>query len=112
MSLSRRPLAIEKGREGDGSKVVQDASSEPRVVWRLEKDGDAYRIVNARTAWPSTPRDRARSRRGGGIAAPVRRGASSRSGDAYHIRSRGSGGVLDVSGGSTRGRHRHHHLSH
>ncbi len=53
-------------------------------------------------AWPSTPPDRARSRRRSRDRSPGQAWSFVKSGDAYHIRSRGSGAVLDVSGGSTR----------
>jgi hypothetical protein len=98
---SRKLLAIEKGRKEDGAKVIQDSSSESRVVWKLERIGDAYRIVNTENGLVldgsgSGPISQRRPYR-----SVSQTWSFPQSGDHYHIQCKGTGRVLDVPGGST-----------
>ena len=97
---SRRPLAAKKGRGHEGATIVVDSSNESRVVWKLEKHGDAYQIVNARSGLVL---DAAGS-------GPIAQRKPNRSlsqawkfvkdDNAYQIQCQETGRVLDVSGGS------------
>jgi hypothetical protein len=99
--LSRKALSTEQGSGESGSRVVQDASSTSRIVWKLERHGDAYRIVNT---GKGLVLDAAGS---GPVAQRTPNGSPGqfwsfvKAGDAYHIRCKETGRVLDVSGGST-----------
>jgi hypothetical protein len=99
--VSRKPLAIQRARAEDGAQVVQDSSSESRVVWKLARNGDAYWIISTRDdlvldAEGSGPIALRRPNR-----SPSQAWRFLKAGDAYHIQCQGTGRVLDVSGGST-----------
>ena len=99
--VAYKRLAIEKGSKVEGSQVVQDASSQTHVVWKLKKIGDAFQIINTSSGLAldangqSSLTQKTPSRSLGQAWEFVR------SGDAFQIKSRQNGQVLDVSGGSS-----------
>ncbi len=99
--LSRKLLAIEKGSRDEGSKAIQDASLESRVSWKLEKAGDTFRIVNTSNGLVLSAPDGQSVLQTKANQSPNQLWSFIKSGNAYHIRSKPSGEVLDVSGGST-----------
>ena len=99
---SRKPLAIENGSIADGSKVVQDASSKTRVLWKLEKRGDFYQIVNTRNGLVLDAADPSAIAQKTASESPSQAWEFVKAGDAYHIKSKQNGQVLDVPGGSTK----------
>jgi hypothetical protein len=102
--VSSKLLAVESVPGKDGSRVVQEPSSKSRIVWKLERSGRHYRIVNTKSGLVVD---------GVGSGTVVQRkpkGSRSQAwnfvkvGDAYQIQCQETGRVLDVPGGSTENR--------
>ena len=99
--LTRKRLAIEKGSKVDGSKVIQDASRETHVIWKLQQVGDSFRIINGASglvldaAGANGPLEQRKASQGPGQAWDF-----VKAGDAYHIKCKQNGLVLDVANSS------------
>lgn len=90
---------VEKLLGGDGSKVVQVPTAKS-PVWKLEKDGDHYRIVNTTNGLVLDATDeQVVLRKANGSGHQL--WGFVKVGEAYQIKCKETGRVLDVSGGSS-----------
>jgi hypothetical protein len=96
--LSRKYAAFEKPPGEDGSSLIQLLTNKPSV-WKLEKDGDSYRIVNSTNGLVlDAAEDQIAQRKANGSASQL--WTFVKVGKAYHVRCKETGRVLDVSGES------------
>ena len=99
-TFSIRSVCSRKGFViGRAGKVFQLTLSKSRVVWKLNQVGDHYQIINTANGLVlDGSGDQPTARRSNRAAAQL--WSFVKAGDAYHIKCKGTGRVLDLSGGA------------